>query len=159
MRPSLPAPSLAGAVDALREARRSRPACPSPGSPESAAAARGGSSWESHFTPLRDSTLAAGSGLGSRRLPSAGPGTTPDGASGVPPPRSPGRPRRRPRGHGVSAPQLQRLHRPGLGQVPQRLPVVLVLQRVQVQQKPLGLFDLFRCPLWKVCEWPCKKTL
>lgn len=73
--------------------------------------------------------------------------------------RSLGPPRRSPCGHGVSAPQLQRLHRSGLSQVPQRLPVVLVLQRVPVQQKPLGLFDLFECPLWKVCERPCKKTL
>lgn len=40
-----------------------------------------------------------------------------------------GPPRRCPRGHGVSAPQLQRLHRSRLSQVPQRLPVVLVLQR------------------------------
>lgn len=40
-----------------------------------------------------------------------------------------GPPRRSPSGHGVSAPQLQRLHRSGLSQVPQRLPVVLVLQR------------------------------
>uniref|UniRef100_A0A8B9Z164 ubiquitinyl hydrolase 1 n=1 Tax=Bos mutus grunniens TaxID=30521 RepID=A0A8B9Z164_BOSMU len=52
-------------------------------------------------------------------------------------------------GHGVSAPELQRLHRSGLSQVPQRLPVVLVLQRVPVQQEPLGLSDLFKCPLWK----------
>lgn len=45
--------------------------------------------------------------------------------------RSPslGLPRRPTRDHGVSAPQLQRLHRSGLSQVPQRLPVVLVLQR------------------------------
>lgn len=60
------------------------------------------------------------------------PQTEPSESLGPPPPAASGSlspSRRPPRGHGVSAPQLQRLHRSGLSQVPQRLPVVLVLQR------------------------------